>query len=417
MKKLISILMSIFIIAGLCVTGYAEEVTAPDVSVFISGKKYSQQYILNEHIDINAQFTDENIFDRYEKLIVDCECNKDVVIFETPVFDIQLGTYLYTETQTGYRAELSGPDGMVKYPCADFFLDVIGKGTPDVKISAVGITADGEENELVVAAELPNNKVYEKEEIPHIVTNLQPPVFPSYRVSPHPSWIYTYAPQTAEEISRMLSSSDEDSVIKYLPADTAVREYVVSGDVFALEFEGKLCDYICVYVMGDANSDGIITSSDAREALRYTAKLENDAKYSSIVCDTDRDGKVTAADARMILRVAAQIDYFRLKNVTLWVNQSFYVDPLVSASGGGYMWRCTVSDESAIEITEKITPSVDNTGKPPEEIIIGAPALQNFILKPLKQGKFDIHFELIRSWEDEPIKEFGFTVVVDGILQ
>ena len=168
--------------------------------------------------------------------------------------------------------------------------------------------------------------------------------------------------------------------------------------------------------MGDANSDGLITSADARAVLRYAASLETDINNANNSCDVNHDGSVNAADARMILRVAAQLDYFRFKDVTVWQNQQYKIGPLVSASDGGFLWRCTVSEENAIEITGKIEQSVDNAGKTPEEIIVGAPALQTFILKPLKQGEFYVHFELIRSWESEPIEEFGFTVVVDDIL-
>ena len=34
----------------------------------------------------------------------------------------------------------------------------------------------------------------------------------------------------------------------------------------------------------------------------------------------------------------------------------------------------------------------------------------------LKRYVPNVHFELIRDWESEPIEEFGFTVVVDDIL-
>lgn len=163
-------------------------------------------------------------------------------------------------------------------------------------------------------------------------------------------------------------------------------------------------------------NDGIITSADARIVLRTSAQLDYEVFPYDTHGDVNFDNKMTAADARMILRVAAKIDYFKLQSITVWQNQPCKIGPLVSASDGGYMWRCTVSEEGAIEVTETIEPSVDNTGKKPDEIVVGAPAIQTFMLKPLKQGEFYVYFELIRSWETEPIKEFGFTVVVDDIL-
>lgn len=417
MKKLISILMTIVILAGLCITGSAEAVTAPDIRVFVNGNRYSQQYILNETTMLSAQLTDENAFDRFAKVIVDLNCNKEVVIFESPVFDVEIRPYLYTETETGYRAEITGPDPMAKYAEVSFLLKAIAKGDPAVNITAVGITKEGHSEDLVLAVDIPNNKVYEKDEIPHIVTELQPPVFGD-RVSFNSfGHIFAYAPQTVDEISRMLSSSDSSSVIKYLPVDAAVRENVISGDIFALEFEGKLCDFVQVFVMGDANADGVVSSADARVVLRYSAKYNENVGISLNSCDVNHDGNINSADARMILRVAAKIDYFRHNNVTLWVNQTYKIGQLESKAGIMYMWRCTVSDPDGIEVTEKIESSVDNTGKPPEEIVVGASSLQTFTLKAKKLGTFDVHFELICPWKNDVIAEFGFTVVVDDILQ
>ena len=420
MKKFVSIILTIIMtslcVVGCTVVGYAEDVSAPDMRVFVNGNRYSQQYILNESTMISAQLTDESVFDRFAKVVVDLSCNKEVVIDESPVYGMELRPYLYTETETGYRAEINGADFMAKYTGVSFLLKAIAKGDPAVSFTAVGITKEGLCEDLVLSVDIPNNKVYEKDEIPHIVTEIKPPVFGDKFLFTSFGHIFAYKPQTPTEIMRMLSSSDSDSVIKYLPADAAVRENVVSGDIFALEFEGKLCDFVQVFVMGDANSDGLITSADARAVLRYAASLETDINNANNSCDVNHDGSVNAADARMILRVAAQLDYFRFKDVTVWQNQQYKIGPLVSASDGGFLWRCTVSEENAIEITGKIEQSVDNAGKTPEEIIVGAPALQTFILKPLKQGEFYVHFELIRSWESEPIEEFGFTVVVDDIL-
>ena len=54
--------------------------------------------------------------------------------------------------------------------------------------------------------------------------------------------------------------------------------------------------------------NGEITASDARLALRISAKID---KFDSGVCyvsDVDRNGKITAADARKILRVSAKLE-------------------------------------------------------------------------------------------------------------
>ena len=114
MKKFVSIILTIIMtslcVVGCTVVGYAEDVSAPDMRVFVNGNRYSQQYILNESTMISAQLTDESVFDRFAKVVVDLSCNKEVVIDESPVYGMELRPYLYTETETGYRAEINGAE-------------------------------------------------------------------------------------------------------------------------------------------------------------------------------------------------------------------------------------------------------------------------------------------------------------------
>ena len=58
---------------------------------------------------------------------------------------------------------------------------------------------------------------------------------------------------------------------------------------------------------GNLDSIQKITAADARLALRISAKLENENKFSILLGDINRDGNVTAADARIILRISAQL--------------------------------------------------------------------------------------------------------------
>lgn len=58
-------------------------------------------------------------------------------------------------------------------------------------------------------------------------------------------------------------------------------------------------------IKGDVNGDGLITSADARLALRYAVGLEPDFTDVQIrACDFNEDGKISSADARSILRTA-----------------------------------------------------------------------------------------------------------------
>ena len=67
-------------------------------------------------------------------------------------------------------------------------------------------------------------------------------------------------------------------------------------------------DYAEPVVKGDVNGDGKVTASDARQALRASARLEKLSDKQISAADMDNDGKVTASDARTILRKSAKLD-------------------------------------------------------------------------------------------------------------
>lgn len=62
------------------------------------------------------------------------------------------------------------------------------------------------------------------------------------------------------------------------------------------------------FIPGDINGDGKITASDARQALRFSARVDIPDEIQMLTADVNGDGKITAFDARKILRVAARIE-------------------------------------------------------------------------------------------------------------
>lgn len=60
-------------------------------------------------------------------------------------------------------------------------------------------------------------------------------------------------------------------------------------------------------LMGDVNSDGVITSNDARQILRFSAKLQIFSNEQKKICDIDKNGSITAADARIVLKMSARL--------------------------------------------------------------------------------------------------------------
>ena len=62
-----------------------------------------------------------------------------------------------------------------------------------------------------------------------------------------------------------------------------------------------------VYKTGDVNSDGKVTATDARLALRASASLDTLEGAAFHAADVNGDGRVSANDARSILRYSARI--------------------------------------------------------------------------------------------------------------
>lgn len=69
---------------------------------------------------------------------------------------------------------------------------------------------------------------------------------------------------------------------------------------------------------GDVSGDRRVNASDARLALRISAKLDTPTIEEFKAADVNSDGKINASDARTILRVAAKLDVFETEteNIT-----------------------------------------------------------------------------------------------------
>lgn len=91
------------------------------------------------------------------------------------------------------------------------------------------------------------------------------------------------------------------SVMPYLGIDFAKENiiYEITTEYSNIKFGTR--------VMGDANNDGKVNSSDARLVLRAAASLEKLDEITQDYCDIDRNGKITSADARLILRASASL--------------------------------------------------------------------------------------------------------------
>lgn len=109
---------------------------------------------------------------------------------------------------------------------------------------------------------------------------------------------------TVDDFKKQLSGSADTYTIVDKDGK-AVATNIPTGAV--LSCSGSSEKYT-VIIMYDVNADGKVNSSDARLALRYSAKIEALSDNQLLSADADGNGKVNAADARKILRVSAKLE-------------------------------------------------------------------------------------------------------------
>lgn len=404
MKKIMSIILSIVILMGVGVTAFAQTAPypaalPPDVIV----EAHSPYYVNGDVITVMFSIKETSPF--LESVRIYMDCNKDVLKYngERVIYDNENTKYTIDETDSGY---------VITYTCdiySDLCVKDMGVGVdfevasaedPNVRLSGTMKFADSGEKGSVVIDILPYNKVFEQNEIPKLSVDGDLELFITDNV------LYLQKVVSLSSLKQKITSTLPEYEVVFEAFGDEERDFAVTGDKFYIEFSDTRSEELEICVMGDVDRNGTVTAADARLTLRYAAKIEVFSENFPKSADIDRDGSATASDARKILRVAAGIDKFENPEITVFEGKEFVIEKLKNAGSGAYNWKCTVSDESAFEITDTIAPPEGVEIKP------GTPFEQTFTFKALKAGVYNVHFELIRSWEDEPIDEFEFTVVV-----
>lgn len=399
MKKIISVLMSITIIITSFVILSAGNIAGAVMPPEIYLTAQNQYYIADENITFDMKIPADVIKDVvYVQLSIDC--NTDVMEFISA--NQSKGELTVTETEKGYKIEF--------YPWfmatnTETFTATltfrVSKGDIDVNAHALLQYKDSETSrEARLVDDLPSNTVFDAAEVPHLSITGDIAI---YRKG---DTIYLPFPITKSELKSKIRSTHKKYPVEYKVMNRTETQYALTGDELYVTFDGRQGETVRISVLGDANNDGIVTASDARKVLRYSAQLEPFPEFFDEGCDLDNNKGASAGDARKILRIAAKLDSFDIPEFTIIEGRyrGLTIAKLLNGGSGLYNWRCTVSDKEAFEITEEITPPVEEDFKP------GTPFEQTFTFKGLKPGTYDVHFELIASHENEPIDEFHITV-------
>ena len=111
---------------------------------------------------------------------------------------------------------------------------------------------------------------------------------------------------------------------------------------------------------GDINGDNNVNASDARLALRFSAKLTTPTEMQFKAADINGDNQITASDARKILRAAAKIEILTSKNECKH-NYALFAIKIESTciTSGISIMKCIKCDATY----EKITPAAGHTWK------------------------------------------------------
>ncbi len=143
----------------------------------------------------------------------------------------------------------------------------------------------------------------------------------------------TETPAITEPVKAIESKDAEKAIVNAEKKQVAIRpgqspdelKDLLGGNVMILGADGKALDAgkkvgtgcivktpdgaeYTIVIPGDTDGDGKVGASDARKALRASAKLDLlDGAYGR-AADINADGKIKAADARSILRIAAKLD-------------------------------------------------------------------------------------------------------------
>ncbi len=193
--------------------------------------------------------------------------------------------------------------------------------------------------------------------------------------------------------------------------DEGNYEYFILKSYDILQFkndDGIICASYAVICPGDVDSDGKVSVSDAREALRASAKLGtyNHYELSAMNKNGEENPNFSVSDARYLLRVAARLETLPGKRIYVEENTSYTVKDF--ANSCAVKWIASASDSVHVKIEQETIPWPDDY-----EIVPGDTPHVNFIITPNQAGTYLITMTYRYPWEKGNIYEqFTFTLDV-----
>ncbi len=215
------------------------------------------------------------------------------------------GVYILGDQYT-YTAYLTYPN--------DTFDMITLSGTAEGDVSLnyratdIQVTGGGGANEVSVFSDLTtvSEVSFETDYDSFILTSLETEDSNRFAVlaAPEGDDVYTFSVLDNEFLQEGQKHTQHVWDEGVITENGTVYTCTICGDIFTSQ------DLHPVVMLGDVDNNKLLTSADARLALRCAVQLEtySPGSIEFVACDVDKDNKVTASDARKILRAAVALE-------------------------------------------------------------------------------------------------------------
>ncbi len=335
MKKLLSIITAIIILSGILVFPASAQENTAEMTVkstpnWIYDKELADKYVFPDYFTVGRKFVIRFSLQGIETLDFcefDITFNSDVCRFES------VAQYMVVvpdmigiepdETPVANAERISDGkihisiDGNRNIKPAYFFVELVfsvtSRGNADFCVENTRLTdCDGKSYNVNVNTDRVPVKSLEKAEIPTVKLNFDKSLSYYYGSSNYVSTELKY-PMTVSQVTEIVQVSGE-KYEKIIVNDNGERldgnEQVPTGARLVVLYDGVSVFVTNLILIGDVNGDAKINAADARDILRYSAKLDmqsmDAAELAAANVAKDRP-EITAADARELLRYSAGI--------------------------------------------------------------------------------------------------------------
>ncbi len=307
MKKFISIIMAVVLVAAGCLPVFAtddslQKTAEKNVEISV-GSMYFNENKSNNEVWITVLIHGE--YEDIDKFVIHFSADKDIL----QSADMYMGD-AHIDYKFRWDNTDAGFDLVLQAYMLDDYTDLIHRtGFKMLKIGTHGLSAiaeviykDGTSEELPVVFKSLRKDVIDENTVEYVYINKE-------NLNIHPLVMTAYV-NAGTKVGEFLAVADTKNAVVMLRDGTILdNDDVIPNNAFlATMFDGDKIDSIGLHLFFDVDCDSNVTAADARLTLRASAGLEKLDIAQSYAADVDGREGVTAADARKILRFSAGLE-------------------------------------------------------------------------------------------------------------